>query len=1131
MSDYKDLEEFGFEPEVTTEKKETVEDFSNFGFEPELPEEEEMGILEAIGIKIPQGITLGTSPVFAGIQKGAEVLEDIFSPSGAPATYKGVPMGKPKDPEKIERYETLSDAVKAAKDKYYQGKEERIALEEKAQEEYPYVSLGTEIISSIPTTGGLGALANVASKGGKIAKIASKFLPQTKNMQKASALTKAGVYALEGAGMGGLQGLTRGEARLLEGDLLGTLQETAEGATTGAAAGVLLPAAGSAIKQTAKLTGKGIKALPGVKAFKTGYKAGEKGINILEDKEIQNFVKSESTKIKETIGSLFGKEKKDDLLKKYDDEGLVANIKDIIEEAKDELSKGSYSKEGTKQVNDLINELTEIDINFDSVKQKALAKAEKQQAAKINKLAREGAEVDTRTEFDTDFEDLSPLPETKGRVIGVEDRIKIPNKGEKKIISQVSTQEDKIPLRQIDLENAKISEIENYRDSLYNYTNPKEFKSEVNKIAKNIRKKLAEVIDDSLKSTQFSEKRRQSNNILNSFDRLGIDKNKFNSKNPVHQQEVIEKITQAVEANPNSPKGRAFSDAMGFLKTVDESKVADIEKKSDFLNNLSQFAKQSDAEGTVDITRAVIGAAQKGLGKVGNVAGFAKKAVGKEISQAKSALISVIKESTPENLQNLAEELYTKYGKTSIKYVNQLNKIASLPSSRRNSYVFALMQDKAFKQMLKNIGMQEAQASEDISEFMQGEQNENDTDVNMSSDVSGNELKKKVENTREPSSVEQEIVTSNLENEYEGSLQKPSLLAESNKEDVVSEAGNNINLSAKIKRDYNIEEANNLIKSQIEQNTSKGRETIKKLQELVGTNTDGYFFRKDGKDSNSQKSLLSYEGDLDRLNEIIDIKDEIRQGMSQKQAIQDRLQKLNQLISEYRLEKSGASKSTFKPEGSKYTSYNSDMEGYIKSSEGLNPVVNLGNADILVTGMDKEAGHGRKSLIKYYDLSNNKINTFKDTTMNLGLDFVNKDGSSEIKSMIGGQIVFSGVDPNSKGHGNSVFIESPKTINIEGKSYKIFAAYGHNNAITAKKGDNVNTGDVVSIIGNSGGNYATHGDIRTFLIPESEVQNFKTSLDNNEKSKIQKIYVNPIQLKNYLENSEDYNYYRDYNKA
>lgn len=743
FNEVKNLEET---PKVTDEKE---IDFSAFDSNLE-EEEEKMGILEAIGIKIPQGMTLGTSPVFAGIQKGAEVLEDLLSPSGAPATYKGMPIGKPKDPEKIERYETLSEAVERAKDKYYQGKEERIALEEKAQEDQPYVSLGTEMLSSIPTTGGLGALANVATKGGKIAKVASKFLPQTKNIQKASALSKAGVYALEGAGIGGLQGLTRGESRLLEGDLLGTLEETAAGAGMGATAGVLLPTAGSAIKQSAKLAGKGISSLPGVKALKTGYKAGEEGINILEDKQIQQFVKSESNKIKQIIGSLFGEEKASDLLKKYDEQGLVVNVRDVIEEAKDEISKGSYTAEGTKQLNNLLNELNKVDINFDAIKQQAIAKAEKQQAAKINKLAREGAEVETRTEFDKNFEDLSPLPETKGRVIGVEDRIKLPSGGEKKVLSQVSSQQDQVPLKQIDFENAKISEIEDFRRNLYDYTNPEKYKSEVNQITKNVRKRLSDKIDDSLKSSQYSEKRQELNKLFNAFDRLGIDKNQFMSKNIVDQDKVNEMITQAATANPNSTKGRAFSDAMDYLKSIDEEKVLDIEKRSDFLNNLTQFARQSDAEGTVDVTRAVIGAAQKGIGKAGNIAGLAKRAAGNEISQAKSALTNVIKESTPDNLKFLAEELSNKYGQTATKYINQLNKMADLPSSRRNSYVFALMQDKAFKQMIGSLGMQEAQASDDITQFMQGGQIENTTDINMPSDTSGIESKKKVENTREP---------------------------------------------------------------------------------------------------------------------------------------------------------------------------------------------------------------------------------------------------------------------------------------------------------------------------------------------------------------------------------------------
>ena len=68
MSDFKDLEQFGFQPEVPSEKKEDIDDLSEFGFEPEIVEEVEEDAMSPIsgtllGAGIGQAVKSGSSAV------------------------------------------------------------------------------------------------------------------------------------------------------------------------------------------------------------------------------------------------------------------------------------------------------------------------------------------------------------------------------------------------------------------------------------------------------------------------------------------------------------------------------------------------------------------------------------------------------------------------------------------------------------------------------------------------------------------------------------------------------------------------------------------------------------------------------------------------------------------------------------------------------------------------------------------------------------------------------------------------------------------------------------------------------------------------------------------------------------
>lgn len=200
-------------------------------------------------------------------------------------------------------------------------------------------------------------------------------------------------------------------------------------------------------------------------------------------------------------------------------------------------------------------------------------------------------------------------------------------------------------------------------------------------------------------------------------------------------------------------------------------------------------------------------------------------------------------------------------------------------------------------------------------------------------------------------------------------------------------------------------------------------------------------------------------------------------------------------------------------------SLNEYYEGETKAGPNKTRTVelNLGGIEGKLTGGDKEPGgsgsHGYKD-VNYIDPKTGDLENLKGE-YNVGFDYIpaNPQGYAP---MFGGEVVLSGIDENSEGHGNSVIIKSPQTVTIDGVEYDTYAAYGHNENNLVKGGQVV---DIDSKIAEMGGTsfkngkmnkgYNKHVDIRTFVVPKGEDWNVK-----------QKLYINPKQLEE-LQKSKD----------
>ena len=266
----------------------------------EVDQDEKMDMVEALSRLGISGATFGLAPFAGGAGEAGKVLEDFASPSGAPATYKGMPMGKPKSKEEIRKFKDYSDLLSQLKEAFYKGRGETIAKEEEAIEDYPVLGTGALIAGSIPTTIATGGLAG----GGRVAQLASKVLPKAESLAGLSTAAKAGKMAKEGLKAGALTGFGSWEAKLLEGDVLGTAKETLESGIGGGVLGSLFPVGGKAISGTAKAGKSLVEAVPGVQSVITGFQAGGQGINITNKSQIADFIRSSSEKIRSIIDDL-----------------------------------------------------------------------------------------------------------------------------------------------------------------------------------------------------------------------------------------------------------------------------------------------------------------------------------------------------------------------------------------------------------------------------------------------------------------------------------------------------------------------------------------------------------------------------------------------------------------------------------------------------------------------------------------------------------------------------------------------------------------------------------------------------------------------------------------------------------
>lgn len=651
-------------------------------------EPDKTSVLETLGLKIGEGASMGATDVLSGIA-GAAI--DALTPESE--VDKKLKEEGFKLPE-----ESLLDSYRSARD--YSKR-----LQEKAYEDRPVLSTVADIAGGIATGSAIG---KVAQGTGRLANLA-KALPGGQELKSGQGLVRgAKDLAVEGAKAGALTGAFKGESDLTEGDFSGFAEDITKGAVIGGVGAPALTGAAKTAAGAAKLAAKGVKGLGravlGGDKFDASFIAGKKGIDLFDEKQVTKELNKTATSIRKEIDKIFKDNDKFEMNKLLDEAGVKIKAGVPVKEALDEMiEKGVVDTSDRKAIDQFTNFLNELTTKKSTKLQKLEKSIEKSAAQKANKAARAGGQVETRTEFDTPIEDIVPLPEYTGKVKGVQDRISF-DTPEGKVYQDVLTQKaeldslvpDAIP----DIESLDASSLDRIITTLDKYAAPEANPSvrdtarKLQKTLKTLRKQAGEGIDE----LDVAERYKNLSKGMSVKERIG---KRLFGKDEASIDALESEIKAISLAKPDSKQ----ADKLEFLKKqlgeVDPKALKRVESELELPSALSKIAKR-DRDGTIQSLTPTTGFGLVGPTqvKLGQAVGKASRAISKEVTDGKEVLKKLADDTYLTNLYNRISKMT---GPARDEYGRVLERIDSpeLPDRKKNALIMGLMQNPAFRQMLK----------------------------------------------------------------------------------------------------------------------------------------------------------------------------------------------------------------------------------------------------------------------------------------------------------------------------------------------------------------------------------------------------------------------------------------------
>lgn len=656
------------------------------------PSKEEMSYLETLGLKIGEGASMGATDVLSGIV-GAAIDKFSGSPTiSNPAGLSGDLGIESKTVDEKLRDQGFKLPEESLMESYRSARDYSKRLQEKSAEDNPKLSLAADIAGGAMMGSGIGKL---AQGSGKIANLA-KALPGGKKLKTGGDIAKESIKA------GALSGVFKGDADITRGEVSEAGKDIAVGSGAGLAGVLGL----GALAKAPKTIGAMGKTLLGGKRFDAARRLAKKGVDVFDEKQIDDVFNDVSTDIRDKINNIFSDNDKFKMNALLDEAGVKIKAGKPVKEAFDEvLERGVTDPSDAKDINEFAQYLDTLLTKKSKDIKKLEQSIEKSAAQKVNKVVRAGGEVETRTEFDTLIEDIVPLPEYKGTVKGVQDRISFRNEEGKKILKDIVTQkaklEDLVPVKIPDIESLNPTQLDEIITTLNKYTGP-DANPSVRGIAIKLQKSLKEIRDgvgDTIGIEDIAEQYKNlsrgfsAKNMIGNFDNTDAGRKKMAMQ--------IKSMLKSGEGTQQSDKIKA---SLEYLKEADPKAYQEAIEGTSILKDVQQIPA-SDREGFGFKTAnpfTAFGNITPAQVKAGQITGIVQKKVSDKVISGTNYLKKLADNTY---LTKVYDKLGTLKGPVREEYSNVLEKLNSedTPDRTKNALLMGLMQQPAFRKLLEDI--------------------------------------------------------------------------------------------------------------------------------------------------------------------------------------------------------------------------------------------------------------------------------------------------------------------------------------------------------------------------------------------------------------------------------------------
>lgn len=653
---------------------------------------------------------------------------------------------------------------------YYEAKEGTQKRQEQALEEQPAASLGGMMAGGTISMGA----GNVASKIPQFGKYLSAVMPSVKSAEKAQrianvakkakdlehlhktyqklavAASKAKIASgiAEGAKFGGLTALGGGNAKLLEGDIAGTLEETAKGVGFGAGIGGIFSSGFEALS--------GIKGLFKTKGIVEPYRLGAKGMDLSTNERV-NLSKKLSKSIHADLVDEFQKlgSSRSEALKLADEMGARINTIDDVGKAIkiiDDLALTENSSDakafvsilkkhlGTSQQMSKVEEqmekkLTQIyqkEGGLDEIAARKLAKKE------LNDVIKTGGEPNELLTGKVGMKDVypdSPYPEIESKVLVAkpqEGATKVLTADASKVAPQISkgvdpdtglefmaikdsaTGKSSIlvagkPVPQLAPEGATLEQVNALRKSLDGFTFKNAGNSvphDVKKQATELRKLLSSMIDSELVGVtegQYSGINKKFANLYSALEQAGI-KQKPMQYGQLYKEQLRSLANLFESQSDEKLTYKYIADFMSELKKGAPDIYNKNKKAVDDLRILARYAEDPSKKdlGVVRERTAIIGTIGEQIHKLANRIGREVKNVSDITGEVKNYVSSGVKKivsSSPEEIQKLIGKVESG-GEKYKQFLVPLQKLKTSKPQTKNAILYSLMQNPSFRELI-----------------------------------------------------------------------------------------------------------------------------------------------------------------------------------------------------------------------------------------------------------------------------------------------------------------------------------------------------------------------------------------------------------------------------------------------